>query len=140
MSSPMAILMTYQRVEVITGSEKRRVYSAADKAGLVAEAFRPGVVASEVARRHGLNVSLLYRWRRQIEEGQASPSPEPAVNFVPVRIADAPPSIPDDKMAPLPPAGTGIIEIVLPSGHCLRVDRHVDAGALRRVLAVLERR
>lgn len=133
--------MTYQRVEVIAGSEKRRFYSAADKAGLVAEAFRPGVVASEVARRHGLNVSLLYRWRRQIEEEQVSPSPEPAVNFVPVRIADAPPSTPDDSTAPLPSTGTaGIIEIVLSSGHCLRVDRHVDAGALRRVLAVLERR
>lgn len=130
--------MTYQRVEVITGSEKRRFYSAADKARLVAEAFRPGVVASEMARRHGLNVSLLYRWRRQIEEQQASPCPEPPVNFVPVRIGEAPPPIPDDKMMPLPSTGTGIIEIVLSSGHCVRVDRHVDAAALRRVLAVLE--
>ncbi|WP_449232553.1 IS66-like element accessory protein TnpA [Azospirillum doebereinerae] len=132
--------MTYQRVEVITGSEKRRFYSAADKARLVAEGFRPGVVASEVARRHGLNVSLLYRWRRQIEEEQASPSPEPPVSFVPVQIAEAPPSIPEDKMMPLPSTGTGIIEIALTSGHCVRVDRHVDAAALRRVLAVLERR
>lgn len=132
--------MTYQRVEVITGSEKRRAYSVEDKGRLVAEAFRPGVVASEVARRHGLNVSLLYRWRRQIEEEQASPSPEPPVSFVPVRITDDPPSIPDDKSAPVPPIGAGIIEIVLSSGHCLRVDRHVDAGALRRVLGVLERR
>ena len=132
--------MTYQRVEVITGSEKRRAYSVEDKARLVAEAFRPGVVASEVARRYGLNVSLLYRWRRQIEEEQASPSPGPAVNFVPVRIADGPPSVPDDSNAPLPPAGTGIIEIVLSSGHRLRVDRHVDTAALRRVLAVLESR
>lgn len=132
--------MTYQRVEVITGSEKRRTYSVEDKARLVAEAFRPGVVASEVARRYGLNVSLLYRWRRQIEEEQANPSPEPAMTFVPVRIADAPPSIPDDSHAPLPSTGAGIIEIVLSSGHRLRVDRHVDAGALRRVLAVLERR
>lgn len=132
--------MTYQRVEMITGSEKRRVYSAADKTRLVAEAFRPGVVASEVARRHGLNVSLLYRWRRQIEEQPADPLPEPPVSFVPVRIVDDPPSVPDDKMAPLPSSGSGIIEIVLSSGHCLRVDRHVDAAALRRVLAVLERR
>ena len=107
----MAMLMTYQRVKVITGSEKRRFYGAADKAGLVAEAFRPGVVASEVARRHGLNVSLLYRWRRQIQEEQASPSPESAVNFVPVRIADAPPSIPDDSNAPLPFTRTGIIAL-----------------------------
>jgi transposase len=57
-----------------------------------------------------------------------------------VRIADDPPSVPDGTGAPLPPAGTGIIEIALSSGHCLRVDRHVDAAALRRVLAVLERR
>jgi transposase len=33
----------------------------------------------------------------------------------------------------------GVIEIELSGGHRLRVDRHVDAEALRRVLAVLGR-
>jgi transposase len=33
----------------------------------------------------------------------------------------------------------GMIEIELSGGHRLRVDRHVDAEALRRVLAVLGR-
>ncbi|WP_244433750.1 transposase [Azospirillum sp. B506] len=55
----MAVLMTYQRVEAIIGSEKRRTCSVEDRARLVAEAFRPGVVASDAARRHGHNVSLL---------------------------------------------------------------------------------
>ncbi len=45
----MAMLMTYQRVEVIAGSEKRRPYSVEDKALLVAEAFLPagtGIIES----------------------------------------------------------------------------------------------
>jgi len=33
----------------------------------------------------------------------------------------------------------GVMEIELSGGHRLRVDRHVDAEALRRVLAVLGR-
>ena len=36
-------------------------------------------------------------------------------------------------------AAGGVIEIELSGGHRLRVDRHVDAEALRRVLAVLGR-
>jgi hypothetical protein len=53
------------------------------------------------------------------------------------------------EAAPLPAEGgpsaeggqrAGVIEIVLPGGRLVRVDRAVDAGALRRVLAVLDGR
>lgn len=70
----------------------------------------------------------------------AACSPEAAVNFVPVRIAADPSSALQETSRSRPPAETGIVEIVLSSGHCLRVDRHVDTTALRRTLAVLERR
>lgn len=36
--------MSYQRVEFLTGTERRRFYSLDEKARLVDEAFRPGVV------------------------------------------------------------------------------------------------
>jgi len=38
------------------------------------------------------------------------------------------------------PRRSGVIEIDLGDGRCVRVGRDVDASALRRVLAVLERR
>lgn len=43
--------MSYQRIEVLTGSERRRQYTEAEKERLVDAAFRTGVVVSEAARR-----------------------------------------------------------------------------------------
>ncbi|MDQ2103344.1 transposase [Azospirillum isscasi] len=45
--------MTIQRVEVITGLERRRQFSDEEKLRLVEEAFQPGVKATEIARRLG---------------------------------------------------------------------------------------
>ena len=56
--------MAYQRVEILTGSERRRNYTPAEKVRIVEEAFRPGVIVKDVARRLGIHESLLYRWRR----------------------------------------------------------------------------
>ncbi|MDW7557782.1 transposase, partial [Azospirillum brasilense] len=55
--------MAYQRVEVLTGTERRRNYTPAEKVRMVEEAFRPGVVVTEAARRLGVHESLLYCWR-----------------------------------------------------------------------------
>ena len=65
MAIPMAVPMAIQRVEVITGVERRRQFSDEEKLRLVEEAFQPGAKATAVARRLGVDVSLLYRWRRQ---------------------------------------------------------------------------
>jgi transposase len=44
-----------RRVEVITGAERRRKWSAQEKAEIVAESLAEGAVVSEVVRRHGLS-------------------------------------------------------------------------------------
>lgn len=54
-----------QRVEIVTGKERRRRWSDEEKARLVAETFVPGAVVAHVARRHGVAESCLYAWRRQ---------------------------------------------------------------------------
>ena len=61
--------MAYQRVEILTGSERRWNYTPAEKVRIVEEAFRPGVIVKDVARRLGIHESLLYRWRRADEGG-----------------------------------------------------------------------
>src|SRR5208282_5337249 len=56
---------SYQRVEVITGLRRRRDWSDAEKARILAESADPGVNISEVARRNGVSRGLLNVWRRK---------------------------------------------------------------------------
>ena len=54
----------YRRIELITGVVRRRRWSAAEKAALVAESLQPGINVSALARRCGVNRGLLQTWRR----------------------------------------------------------------------------
>lgn len=58
-----------ERVEIITGRERRRRYTAAEKVRLVEETAQPGMTVSAVARLHGVSPSLLFGWRRLMAEG-----------------------------------------------------------------------
>jgi transposase len=65
---------SYRRVEVITGGRRRRDWSDAEKARIVAESAIPEANISEVARRNGVSRGLLTVWRRQAREAsQGSP-------------------------------------------------------------------
>ena len=52
---------------------RRRRFSADEKRQFIVEAMSPGQSMSSVGRRHGLSVSLLFRWRRQLD-GQRGPA------------------------------------------------------------------
>ena len=56
------------RVEVITGPERRRRWSEEQKRQVVAEAFGPGGVVVEVARRAAICAGQIYRWRKELQE------------------------------------------------------------------------
>lgn len=87
---------------------------------------------TQVARRYGISTGLLYTWRRLAQQGELSltPRPAPLPQFVPVEIV---PEGPIEGAA----AVAGIMVIELPGDRRVRVDRHVDADALRRVLLAL---
>jgi transposase len=68
----------YRRIELITGTARRRRWTIGEKAAIVAESTRPGVNVAEVARRFGVNRGLLQTWRRKAI-GEASV-------FVPLRV------------------------------------------------------
>ena len=123
-----------ERIEIITGHERRRRYSDEDKARLVAEAGQPGQGVHAVARRHGVCSSLLYRWRRDGVGAQWSAAP--TQRLIPVQVAA------EHREAPAPsrPGAVRIerlVEISLPNGCSVRVDQHIDGKALRRILAAL---
>ena len=57
------------RIEIITGRERRRRYTAEQKLRLVEQTMQPGMTVSAVARLHGVSASLLFNWRRLMTEG-----------------------------------------------------------------------
>ena len=125
-------------VEIITGRERRRRWSTADKLRIVGETHEPGVRVCHVAARHGVCESLLFAWRRQVREGLLVEPDLPV--FMPVQMlgtsAAAAPSPPSPAAAPARPQA-GLIEIELGDGRQVRVGADVNQAALRRVLAAL---
>ena len=59
------------RVEVMSGPERRRWWSEEQKRAIVAEAFAPGALVSEVARRVDVVPGQIYRWRRELSGAAA---------------------------------------------------------------------
>ena len=127
-------------VEIITGRERRRRWSVADKLRILAECDAPGVQVAEVAARHGVYRSLVFQWRRQARDGLLVA--EPTAEFVPVRVAVADRRdeiLPEPEPTPPPSRKAAAIEIELPDGIRVRVGEEVSLVALRRVLAALRR-
>jgi transposase len=60
------------RVEVITSLQRRRRWSAEEKAAMVQETWAPGMSVSLVARRHGIAPNQLFTWRRLYASGALS--------------------------------------------------------------------
>ncbi len=80
-AEPLAV----RRLEVITGTGRRRRFSDDDKARIVEETLVAGAVVSEVARRHGLTPQQVFTWRRQMRSTVAAGS-EGAPSFVPAVV------------------------------------------------------
>jgi len=116
------------------------------KREIVCESLGPDLTPTEVARKYGISTGQLYTWRQQLLSLPGSAVSHAPPRFAPVELAAAPapetmPAEPPVLGSPsLPPRAEGLIEILLPGGVCLRVDAHVDARALRRILSALEGR
>ena len=119
-----------RRLEVITGALGRRRWSAEAKARIVAESLAPGVVISEVARRHDLRPQQLFAWRHLARQGRLA-LPAVELSFVPVvgTAADAP----AETLA----TPVGMIEIAL-GGAVVRVPPEVDGKLLAKVLRAVK--
>jgi transposase len=117
--------------EILTQPERRRRWTSEQKLALVAESLRPGASPTQVARRYGISTGLLYTWRHLARSGESTTVPmvPTTAQFVPVEmVSEVPPEM---------NGAAGIMVIELPGGRRVRVDRHVDADALRRVLQAL---
>lgn len=61
-----------QIIEVITGDQKRRRYTAEEKSRFVALSMQSGYSVSLVARQYGITPSLLFKWKRLMNDGGQS--------------------------------------------------------------------
>lgn len=82
---------SYRRVEVLSGTPRRRRWSAEEKARIVAESWAPGAVARTVALRHGVHPNQLYGWRRELGVTGGTAEPGLACGFVPVVVGEQAP-------------------------------------------------
>ena len=64
--APVQETVRMAQVHVFTGPERRRRFSVAEKRAIVALAFAPGAVVSNIARQADVCASLIYRWRREL--------------------------------------------------------------------------
>jgi transposase len=60
------------RVEVITSVQRRRRWSAEEKARIVQETYAPGMSVSLVARQHAISPNQVFKWRQVYAEGALS--------------------------------------------------------------------
>jgi len=124
------------------GSRRRR-WSAAEKAAIVAESYAVGAKVTEVAARHGLNESVLFTWRRRTMAPKTAASSvaverlQPAApSFVSVATCDDP-AVADAMAAPqAPPHPASLIEIAVADAS-IRVRVGVDPATLAMVLAAV---
>ena len=68
----MSMTGKIENVEVITSVQRRRRWSAEEKAAIVQETYAPGMSISLVARRHGIAPNQLFTWRRLYASGALS--------------------------------------------------------------------
>ena len=122
---------SYQRVEVITGLRRRRDWSDAEKARILAESADPGVNIAEVARRNGVSRGLLNVWRRKARLATIEGPP-----FVQIRLDDGAEAR-DAIDQPRVLAGPAERIEVMIAGATVRVPVGVDAVTLERVLAAV---
>ncbi len=92
---------------------------------VLAQWQRSGLRLREFGEQRRIALSTLHWWRRVFRMAGTA---EPAVEFT---------EVPAPVRVPRPPA---VLEIVLASGHLIRVPTGADRATLRQVLAALQTR
>lgn len=112
----------------------RRSWSLEQRQRIVAEALAPNASVAGVARRHGLNANLVFKWIQRARDGWPDRRQTPVVRsepmrFIPIMVADE-----NSGQQARPPVGTlGIDPIAdAPARTPSRKPRHEAKGTGRR--------
>jgi transposase len=137
-----------QRFEVFTGAGKRREWPPEVKASIVAECYSGRDGVSAVARRHGLDPSQVYAWRRDLRKqldakGAILPSAVlEAAAFVPAVIEPSMEADPSPKRRPRRPRrrrrlADAAVELEI-DGVAVKIGRSADVGVIAAVIEALK--
>jgi transposase len=122
-------------VSVLTGPERRRRWTSAEKLRIVNDCETSGLSVAEFTRQRDIHANLIHVWRRQARMGELSGPSRGEVRFAPVTImADA------DLKAAIPSGAQDapVIEVVLRNGRVLRLRETVAPGDAARLADALE--
>jgi transposase len=108
------------RLEVFSGTGRRRSWSPEAKARIMAESYAPGASVSAVARRYAILPTQLFTWRRDARRALGG---EPAASFATIAV-DA-------------PASGGVLEMEY-GGAVVRIGPGVGIDQLVTVLRALQ--
>lgn len=131
------------------GRKKRRPNFLPEfKKALAQQACEPGISVSQLAQEHGVNVNMLFKWRRYLLAGLFDAPVQPQV-MLPVAIVEASildvPAVKERRQSSTPAvvrfadsgvARQGIIEIQIAEAT-VRFDGHADLSTLRAVVRML---
>jgi transposase len=117
------------RVEVFTGTGRRRRWTAEQKALIVAESYERGQTASAVARRHGLTPQQLFAWRRDARQQTGNGAAACSMGFASVVVDARAEALISSGLC----GGSPVIEIVI-GGATIRVPVGTDGATLAAVL------
>ena len=128
-----------RRLEVFTGSGRRRAWSAEQKARILTESYESGDEVSAVARRHGLTPQQLFGWRRDVRRRSTRRQSNDAaeMSFAPVLVETGGPHAEPPSPTALPGSAAGMIEIVL-GAAVVRVGPGTDLATLTKVLRAVK--
>ena len=138
MSGRMAMSEPVRRLELFTGTGRRRTWSEAEKAVIVAESEAPHTSISAVARRHGLSASQLFTWRRLVRQAGRHDG-ERALQFVPAVMSVGPQEPTSAEMSPGvgERCGCHSIEVEI-AGATVRIAQGASAAQIAAVIRALK--
>ena len=123
-----------RRLEVFTGAGRRRAWTAAQKAQIVAESYESGETVCAVARRHALTPQQLFGWRRAARHRAEDGPGERGSAFTPVIVEAAARC---GSASQVRSDGSPVIEIVI-GAATIRVAPGIDAATLQAVLRAVK--
>ena len=132
-----------RRLEVFTGAGRRRRWSDADKAAIVAESHSGTGTVCDIARRHGLASGQLFSWRRRLRQPvDDAATPVSAPLFVPalVEVSPAPIAVPKPRSTAKRARKSRtvpMVEVVI-DGASVKIARGADAATIAAVLGALK--
>ena len=127
---------------ILSGPERRRRWSAADKLRIIEESLQGDASIADVARRHGIHPNQLYYWRREAGVEPLSAACACAMGgdttsrFIPVTVTSSDnPTNPAGKELTRDPL---LVEVRLRNGRLLRLSSGTPAARAAELADALE--